>query len=99
MEQRCDAVLMVIRDGFRVSEVAIRFQVSRQTPYSWTIDYEAGGTEGFKDRSHRSLHMSHQLDGERAAAVIDQMKVWTLLVRRPSWTQESTFGLTPLSSW
>ena len=70
MEQRYDAVLMVIKDGFRVSEVALKFQVSRQTLYKWMADYEAGGLEGLQDRSHRPLHVPHQLDGEREAAII-----------------------------
>ena len=70
MEQRYDAVLMVIRDGFRVSEVAVKFKVSRQTLYKWMADYEAGGLEGLKDRSHRPHHVPHQLDGEREAAIV-----------------------------
>jgi transposase len=71
MEQRYDAVLMVIRDGFQVSEVATKFHVSRQTLYKWMADYEAEGPEGLKDRSHRPHHVPHQLDGEREAAIID----------------------------
>ena len=70
MEQRYDAVLMVIRDGFRVSEVAVKFKVSRQTLYKWMADYEAGGLEGLKDRSHRPQHVPHQIDGGREAAII-----------------------------
>lgn len=70
MEQRYDAVLMVIRDGFRVSEVATKFHVSRQTLYKWMADYETDGLEGLKDRSHRPHHVPHQLDGEREAAII-----------------------------
>ena len=70
MEQRYDAVLMVIRDGFRVSEVALKFKVSRQTLYKWMADYEAGGLEGLADRSHRPLQVPHQLDGDREATII-----------------------------
>jgi len=70
MEQRYDAVLMVIRDGFRISEVALKFKVSRQTLYKWMADYEAEGLEGLRDRSHRPRHVPHQLDGEREAAII-----------------------------
>ena len=53
MEQRYDAVPMVIRDGFRVSDVALHFKVSRQTLYQWMVDDEAVGLEGLTDRSHR----------------------------------------------
>ncbi len=43
MEQRYDAVLGVIRDGFSVTEVARRFGVSRQSVHSWLQRYERGG--------------------------------------------------------
>ena len=38
MEQRYDAVLMVIKDGYSVSEVARKVKVSRQTLYKWLAD-------------------------------------------------------------
>lgn len=79
MEQRYDAVLMVMRDGFSVSEVATKFHVSRQTLYKWMGDYEAEGLEGLKDRSHRPHRMPHQLDGEREAAII------RLRLAHPRW--------------
>ena len=43
MERRYDAVLMVIRDGFTVTEVATKLKVARQTVYRWMARYEAGG--------------------------------------------------------
>jgi transposase InsO family protein len=70
MEQRYDAVLMVIKDGYTVSEVARKVKVSRQTLYKWLADYEASGLKGLDDRSHRPHTMPHQLDGEREAAII-----------------------------
>ncbi len=97
MEQRYDAVLMVIRDGFRVSEVAVKFKVSRQTLYKWMADYEAGGLEGLKDRSHRPQHVPHQIDGALEAAII------RLRLAHPYWGPVSIAhhmtreGLTPPS--
>ena len=79
MEQRYDAVLMVIKDGYSVSEVAAKVKVSRQTLYKWLADYEEGGLEGLQDRSHRPHHVPHQLDGEREAAIID------LRLAHPRW--------------
>ena len=35
MEQRYDAVLGVIRDGFTVTEVARKFEVAREAIYRW----------------------------------------------------------------
>ncbi len=43
MEQRYDAVLGVIRDGFTVTEVATKFGVSRQAVHAWLKRYEEGG--------------------------------------------------------
>ena len=45
MEQRYDAVLGVIRDGFTVTEVAQKFGVSRQSVHTWMQRYEEGGLE------------------------------------------------------
>jgi transposase-like protein len=42
VEQRYDAVLGVIRDGFTVTEVAKKFGVSRQSVHTWIQCYEAG---------------------------------------------------------
>jgi transposase InsO family protein len=79
MEQRYDAVLMVIKDGYSVSEVARKVKVSRQTLYKWLADYEASGLPGLEDRSHRPHHVPHQLDGEREAAII------ALRLAHPLW--------------
>ncbi len=45
MEQRYDAVTMVMRDGFSITEIAAKFNVSRQTVYRWLAKYEEGGLE------------------------------------------------------
>jgi transposase InsO family protein len=74
MEQRYDAVLMVMRDGYTVTEVAAKVGVSRQTLYQWLAHYEAEGLEGLGDRSHRPRTMPHQLDGAREAAIV-QMRL------------------------
>ena len=43
MEQRYDAVLGVIRDGYSVAEVAEAYGVSRQSVHAWLARYEKGG--------------------------------------------------------
>ena len=53
MEQRYDAVLGVIRDGYTVSEVAQAYGVSRQSIHSWLARYEAGGLPALAEQSHR----------------------------------------------
>lgn len=79
MEQRYDAVLMVICDGFSVTEVATKLKVSRQTVYRWMARYEAGGLTALDERSHRPHRSPNQLDDSVSAQVIE----WRRL--HPSW--------------
>jgi transposase len=43
MEQRYQAVLAVVQDGWKVVEVADRLGVSRQAVHAWIARYEQGG--------------------------------------------------------
>jgi transposase len=51
-EQRFRAVLEVL-DGSSVSEVAVRYGVSRQAVYTWMTKYAAGGVEALHEVSRR----------------------------------------------
>ncbi|MFD9442358.1 helix-turn-helix domain-containing protein [Streptomyces sp. NPDC060001] len=42
-----------MRDGSPVSEVAVRYGVSRQTIYTWKSKYDSGGLEGLREESRR----------------------------------------------
>jgi transposase len=53
MEKRYGAVTMVMRDGFSITDIAAKFNVTRQTVYRWLAKYEAGGLEALADESHR----------------------------------------------
>ena len=53
MEQRYQAVLAVLQDGWKVVEVADRLGVSRQAVHAWIARYQAGGLSALADRSHR----------------------------------------------
>ncbi|MEV6964443.1 IS481 family transposase [Hamadaea sp. NPDC051192] len=68
VEQRYRAVLEVL-DGSPVSEVAIRYGVTRQSVYLWKAKYEAGGIEALKERSRRPRTSPTRLDAEVEAAV------------------------------
>jgi transposase len=39
MEQRYQAVLAVVQDGWKVTEAADRLGVSRQTVHTWVVRY------------------------------------------------------------
>lgn len=81
MEQRYDAVLGVLRDGFTVTEVAQKFNVSRQTVHMWLARYEEGGLEALAERSHRPEHSPAQMPGAIEARVLELRR------HHPSWGQ------------
>ena len=71
MEQRYQAVLAVQVDGLKVTEVAEKLGVSRQTVHAWLRRYEAGGIEALADRSHRPASCPHQMDAAVEAMVCE----------------------------
>jgi hypothetical protein len=52
VEQRYRAVLEVL-DGSPVSEVAVRYGVSRQSVYTWKARHAAAGIDGLREASRR----------------------------------------------
>ena len=83
-EQRHQAILVVIRDGRTVTEVASEWRVSRQTMHTWLSRYEAGGLEELGDRSHRPTSCPHQMSGELEAMVLE-LRGW-----KPYWGRTSS---------
>ena len=79
MEQRYDAVTMVMREGFSITEIAAKFNVSRQTGYRWLAKYEEGSLEALADGSHRPHHVPHQMNGPVEVRVLDLRR------RHPLW--------------
>jgi transposase InsO family protein len=71
MEQRYQAVLAVVQDGWRVVEVAERLGVSRQSVHAWIARYEQGGLAALTDRSHRPVSCPHQISPETEAAICE----------------------------
>jgi transposase InsO family protein len=60
MEQRYQAVLGVLRDGFSVTDVAVKWGVSRQSLHTWIARYHDGGLAALEDRSHRPVSCPHE---------------------------------------
>ena len=60
MEQRYQAVLAVVQDGWKVTEVVERLGVSRQSVHAWIVRYEQGGLASLADRSHCPWSCPHQ---------------------------------------
>jgi transposase InsO family protein len=71
MEQRYQAVLAVVQDGWKVTEVAERLGVSRQSVHAWIARYEQGGLAALADRSHRPASCPHQTDPETEARICE----------------------------
>jgi integrase len=70
VEQRYRAVLEV-QAGVSVSEVALRYGVSRQSVHTWLARYGAEGLDGLRDRSHRPAGNPKKLPGEVEAAICE----------------------------
>lgn len=79
MEQRYQAVLAVVRDGWQVSEVARRLGVSRQSVHAWIARYEQGGLAALTDRSHRPASCPHQIPSEIEASICELRR------QHPGW--------------
>ena len=71
VEQRYQAVLAVVQDGWKVVEVADRLGVSRQTVHNWIARYEQGGLAALADHSKRPNTCPHQTDAEVEAAICE----------------------------
>jgi transposase InsO family protein len=68
VEQRYRAVLEAAA-GVPVTEVAARYEVSRQTVHAWIIRYREGGLGALADRPRRPGACPHQVSAEIEAAV------------------------------
>ena len=79
MEQRYQAVMAVVQDGWKVTEVADRLGVSRQAVHKWIARYEAGGLPALADRSHRPASCSHQIAPELEAMICELRR------KHPGW--------------
>lgn len=71
MEQRYQAVLAVVQDGWKVVEVAERLGVSRQSIHNWIARYEQGGLAALADHSKRPNTCPHQTDAKVEAAICE----------------------------
>ena len=71
VDQRYQAVMAVLQDGWKVSEVAEHFGVARQTVHRWIARHDAGGVLALTDGSHRPHSCSHQIPPELEAMICE----------------------------
>jgi len=98
VEQRYDAVMGVIRDGLKVTEIAEAYGVSRQTVHSWLRRYEAGGIGALADRSHRPRSSPHQMAAAVEARVLELRRLHPLWGQRRLVHQLGRDGFDPVPS-
>jgi transposase len=79
MEQRYQAVMVVLQEGWKVAEVAERLEVSRQSVHNWISRYEQGGLAALADRSHRPRSCPHQTSPEIEVAICEMRR------KHPGW--------------
>jgi len=79
MEQRYQAVMAVVQDGWTVTEVAARLGVARQSVHNWIARYEQGGLPALADRSHRPETCAHQIPPEIEAMICELRR------KHPNW--------------
>ena len=104
MEERVRMLSDFDTGHWSVSELCLRYGVSRDTFYSWRARRASGAEDWFHDRSHAPLSCPHRTDAAIAAAAIDlrrrfphlgPRKILALLERRDSttaWPAASTLG-------
>ena len=64
-------MLAVVQDGWKVTEVAARLGVSRQSVHVWIARYELGALSALADRSHRPSACPHQVAAEVEALICE----------------------------
>lgn len=78
VEQRHRAVLEVL-GGLRITEVALRYGVTRQTVHRWLRWYAQGGIGALADSSCRPASCPHQMAPEVEARIVE------LRTEHPAW--------------
>ena len=79
VEQRYQAVLEVLQQASSVTDVAVRFGVTRQTVHRWLRRYAADGLAGLVDGSAKPLSCPHQMPPEVEARIVELRRL------NPGW--------------
>ena len=79
VELRYQAVLEVVNQGATVTDVAVRFGVTRQTVHRWLRRYAAKGLAGLADGSERPVSCPHQMPAVVEARIVELRRL------HPGW--------------
>lgn len=64
---------------YSMTELCLRFGISRECGYEWLRRYQAEGVEGLKDRSHAPKHCPHRMSEAILELLLDARQ------QHPSW--------------
>ena len=78
-ETRRELVELLMKEDVNVTELCVRFGVSRKTAYKWKARYAEDGVEGLDDRSRRPEHTPGRTSGEVEEQVISLREL------HPAW--------------
>ena len=73
---REEMALAALEAGASVTEVAVRFGVSRPTVRLWRDRYRQQGRAGLDDRSHATQNCPHRTDPEIEELIVKERKRW-----------------------
>ena len=73
---REEMALSAMARGATVTEVAVRFGVSRPTVRLWRERYREEGRSGLEDRSHATLSCPHRTDPAVEDLIVEERKRW-----------------------
>jgi len=62
MDQRSRFIDAHLAGGFTMTELCLRFQISRRVGYKWIARYDAEGRAGLQDRSRAPHYCPHRID-------------------------------------
>ena len=79
VEQRYQAVLEVLNNASTVTDVAVRFGVTRQTVHRWLRNYATDGIAGLVDGSTKPLSCPHQMPPVLEARIVELRRL------NPGW--------------
>ena len=71
VELRYQAVLEVVNQGATVTDVAVRFGVTRQTVHRWLRRYTSGGLAGLADGTAKPLSCPNQMSPVVEARIVE----------------------------
>lgn len=98
VEQRYKAVLEVLDGATSVTEVARRYEVSRQTIHKWLVRYASDGLAGLVDKSSKPETCPHQMPPVVEAKILEMRRAHPEWGPRTLLNRLARAGVEPLPS-